>query len=94
VDFGGAQGDEFRRGAAGLREAEQLVGAFAGSAALPDQGLAREHPGDLGALVGGAPDALKGEQAGQFSIRVNDQFRICFAWTPAGPEHVEITDYH
>jgi len=39
-------------------------------------------------------EALKGERAGQFSIRVNDQFRICFAWTPAGPEHVEITDYH
>lgn len=39
-------------------------------------------------------EALKGDRAGQHSIRVNDQFRICFRWTVAGPEDVEIVDYH
>lgn len=39
-------------------------------------------------------EALKGVRAGQYSIRVNDQFRVCFRWTEAGPEDVEIVDYH
>jgi proteic killer suppression protein len=39
-------------------------------------------------------EALKGDRQGQYSIRVNDQWRICFRWTPAGPEDVEIVDYH
>ena len=39
-------------------------------------------------------EALKGNRAGQHSIRINDQFRICFAWTPQGPKDVEIVDYH
>lgn len=39
-------------------------------------------------------EALKGTRAGQHSIRVNDQFRVCFRWTAAGPEDVEIVDYH
>jgi proteic killer suppression protein len=39
-------------------------------------------------------DALQGSRAGQYSIRVNDQFRLCFRWTAAGPEDVEIVDYH
>ena len=39
-------------------------------------------------------EALRGSRAGQYSIRVNDQFRLCFHWTPAGPEDVEIVDYH
>jgi len=39
-------------------------------------------------------EALKGVRAGQYSIRVNDQFRVCFRWTEAGPEGVEIVDYH
>jgi proteic killer suppression protein len=34
------------------------------------------------------------DRAGQHSIRVNDQFRVCFRWTDAGPEDVEIVDYH
>lgn len=37
---------------------------------------------------------LTADRAGQHSIRINDQFRICFRWTEAGPEQVEITDYH
>ena len=39
-------------------------------------------------------EALRGDRAGQHSIRINDQFRICFRWTQAGPADVEITDYH
>lgn len=39
-------------------------------------------------------EALKGDRAGVHSIRINDQWRICFVWTDAGPEEVEIVDYH
>ena len=39
-------------------------------------------------------EALKGDRRGQFSIRINEQFRICFAWTADGPDAVEIVDYH
>ena len=39
-------------------------------------------------------ETLRGARAGQHSIRVNDQFRLCFRWTAAGPEEVEIVDYH
>ena len=39
-------------------------------------------------------EVLKGDRRGQYSIRINDQFRVCFIWTPDGPERVEITDYH
>lgn len=39
-------------------------------------------------------EALKGDRKGQHSIRINDQWRLCFRWTKAGPEDVEIADYH
>ncbi len=39
-------------------------------------------------------EALAGDRKGQHSIRINDQWRICFIWTDAGPEEVEIVDYH
>jgi len=39
-------------------------------------------------------EVLKGTRAGQYSIRINDQFRVCFRWTADGPEDVEIVDYH
>ena len=39
-------------------------------------------------------EALVGNRRGQHSIRINDQYRICFVWTEQGPEDVEITDYH
>ena len=39
-------------------------------------------------------ESLKQVRYGQHSIRINDQFRVCFIWTEDGPEHVEITDYH
>jgi proteic killer suppression protein len=49
---------------------------------------------DLRVPPGNRLEALKGARAGQHSIRVNDQFRVCFRWTAAGPEDVEIVDYH
>jgi toxin HigB-1 len=39
-------------------------------------------------------EALSGDRRGQHSIRINDQYRICFTWTEAGPALVEIVDYH
>ena len=39
-------------------------------------------------------EALKGDRAGEYSVRINDQFRICFTWTEAGPIQVAIVDYH
>ena len=39
-------------------------------------------------------EALKRDRKGQHSIRINDQYRICFVWTADGPEEVEVTDYH
>jgi proteic killer suppression protein len=39
-------------------------------------------------------EALKGDRDGQYSIRVNDQFRLCFHWTAEGPTEVEMVDYH
>ena len=51
---------------------------------------------DLGALPGNRLEALKGDRKGQYSIRINDQWRICFEWPggAAGPSNVEIVDYH
>jgi proteic killer suppression protein len=49
---------------------------------------------DLRVPPGNRLEALRGDRAGQHSIRVNDQFRVCFRWTPAGPADVEIVDYH
>ena len=39
-------------------------------------------------------EKLQGDRAGQHSIRINEQYRICFVWTPQGPADVEIVDYH
>ena len=49
---------------------------------------------DLRALRGNRLEALSGSRKGQFSIRINDQYRICFNWEAKGPTDVEIADYH
>ncbi|MDO5721927.1 MAG: type II toxin-antitoxin system RelE/ParE family toxin [Actinomycetaceae bacterium] len=49
---------------------------------------------DLRVPPGNRLELLKGDREGQHSIRINDQWRICFRWTDAGPEEVEIVDYH
>ena len=48
----------------------------------------------LKAPPGNRLEALKGDRKGQHSIRINDQWRICFVWTDVGPTDVEIVDYH
>ncbi len=50
--------------------------------------------GDLRIPPGNRLEALKGNRQGQWSIRVNDQWRICFVWEEGGPRDVEIVDYH
>jgi proteic killer suppression protein len=49
---------------------------------------------DLRVPPGNRLEALKGDRAGRYSIRINDQWRICFAWVEGGPSNVEIVDYH
>ena len=49
---------------------------------------------DLRVPPGNRLEALKADRVGQHSIRVNDQYRVCFRWTDAGAEDVEIVDYH
>ncbi|HEX8359099.1 MAG TPA: type II toxin-antitoxin system RelE/ParE family toxin [Longimicrobium sp.] len=49
---------------------------------------------DLGFPPGNHLEALRQDRAGQHSIRVNDQYRVCFTWTAAGAEDAEVVDYH
>ena len=49
---------------------------------------------DLAIPPGNRLEVLTGERIGQCSIRINDQYRICFLWTAEGPKQVEIVDYH
>lgn len=76
------------------------VKAFDGFRSQAETRLVRLHSAeslrDLQAIPGNRLKALHGDRAGQYSIRINDQWRICFEW-PAGsngPTNVEITDYH
>ena len=55
---------------------------------------AAEVLADLRVPPGNRLEKLPGNRAGQYSIQINRQWRICFRWTGAGPEDVEITDYH
>lgn len=49
---------------------------------------------DLRSPPGNRLEALRGDREGQYSIRINDKWRICFVWTEHGPEEIEIVDYH
>ena len=53
-----------------------------------------ERIDDMRAPPGNRLESLSGDRAGQWSIRVNDRFRICFTWVDANAEEVEIVDYH
>lgn len=68
------------------RQAEKRLRILEAAAAL----------GDLRGLPGNRLEPLKGSRRGQYSIRINDQWRICFTWSKDadGPEDVEIVDYH
>ena len=78
----------------------QRVKAFSGierSARLKlDRLESAVTPQDLAALPGNRFEALAGDRKGQYSIRINDQWRICFEWPDSspGPVNVEIVDYH
>ena len=60
------------------------------------QGLhdAAQRLEDLRAFPGSHLEALAGDRKGQHSIRINDQYRICFVWNDGGAEQVEVVDYH
>ena len=59
-----------------------------------DQIDSAEALDDLQIPPGNRLEALKGDRQGQHSVRINEQYRICFVWTEAGPEEVVIVDYH
>ena len=77
-----------------------FVKAFSGFERAARLKLDRLHAAvmltDLSALPGNRFEALKGDRRGQYSIRINDQWRICFTWAKGklGPSDVEIVDYH
>ena len=50
--------------------------------------------GDLHVLPANRLEALKGNREGQYSVRINDQWRICYFWTEQGPADVKVTDYY
>jgi proteic killer suppression protein len=60
----------------------------------PDQLNQAVVLGDLRAPPGNHLEKLTGERGGQYSIRINDQWRVCFRWAGGGAEDVEIVDYH
>ncbi|AFL72496.1 type II toxin-antitoxin system RelE/ParE family toxin [Thiocystis violascens] len=49
---------------------------------------------ELKVPLGNRLEALAGNRKGQYSIRINEQYRICFVWGESGPDEVEVTDYH
>ena len=60
--------------------------------------LAQLHAAETLSFLASPPgnrlELLRGDRAGQYSIRINGQFRLCFRWTDEGPSDVEIVDYH
>ncbi|MBV8849256.1 MAG: type II toxin-antitoxin system RelE/ParE family toxin [Methylobacteriaceae bacterium] len=66
------------------KAAERKLDMLDGAAALRDL---RNPPGNR-------LEALRGDRRGQYSIRINDQYRLCFRWIADGPDEVEIVDYH
>ena len=59
-----------------------------------DQLDSAEHVKDLKIPPGNRMESLSGDRRGQHSIRINEQYRICFTWSDGGPYDVEIVDYH
>ena len=74
------------------------VRRFKAIARVAERKLAQLHAAQtlefLRSPPGNMLESLKGDRKGQCSIRVNDQWRICFVWSAAGPTDVEIVDYH
>ena len=85
------------------KETQMLADGYRVAGFVPFENVARrklrqlEIAGSLSDLrvpPGNYLEVLQGDRAGQHSIRVNDRYRICFVWTSAGAEDVEIVDYH
>jgi len=78
--------------------AGEMVGEFSGFKKAAERKLTMlDNAADLKDLLspaGNRLERLKGDRVGQHSIRINDQWRICFVWMADGPHDVEITDYH
>jgi toxin HigB-1 len=81
-----AAGEHVREFSGFVRQAEARL----------DRLEAAQRLADLGALPGNRLEPLRGDRVGQYSIRINDQWRICFEWPSGspGPVNVEIVDYH
>jgi proteic killer suppression protein len=81
-----AQGNRVKQFSSFARQAEVRLDRLEAATSLAD----------LAALSGNRLEALTGDRRGQYSIRINDQWRICFEWPEGspGPINVEITDYH
>jgi len=92
ISFRDRRTERFARG--------DFIRAFSGFAQQAEVRLDRLEAAtslqDLRALPGNRLEALRGDRAGQYSIRINDQWRICFEWPEGamGPSNVEIVDYH
>lgn len=76
----------------------QFVKSFSGIASRAerrlDQVIVAASLSDLRALPGLRLEALKGDRAGQYSVRINDQYRVCFEWVDGEAVNIEIVDYH
>ena len=76
----------------------KMARRFRAFASVAERKLAQLHSaqtlGFLRSPPGNSLEALRGDRKGQHSIRLNEQWRICFVWTKAGPTQVEIVDYH
>jgi proteic killer suppression protein len=81
-----AAGERLKEFSGFARQAEMRLDRLDAAASLKD----------LAAIGGNRLETLKGDRAGQYSIRINDQWRICFEWPTGspGPINVEMTDYH
>ena len=91
LSFGNALTEAIARGGAPKRFPSDLLKSALRKLTMLEYAISLD---DLRSPPGNRLEALKGDRKGQHSIRVNDQWRICFVWGAAGPEQVEITDYH
>jgi proteic killer suppression protein len=92
VGYGNKRTERFASG----QHVKEFSGFARQAEARLDRLEAATSVADLAALPGNRLEELKGDRAGPFSIRINDQWRICFAWPKGspGPVDVEIVDYH
>ena len=90
VSFGDKRTREFAHG--------KFIKAFSGISRQAEMKLDQLEAAatlkDIAARPGNRFEALKGGRKGQYSIRINDQWRVCFVWAADGPRNVEIVDYH